>query len=86
MSDEPEHAGSYAEGWLSDKERELARELEHRRPVPRSAFRAALGRRLASLDPGYGHRPAHLRLLVVTWVTAGVTLLLIALGVSTGLL
>jgi len=63
---------------LDDAERELAASLGVQRPVPNAGFRGALGRHLAVRDPGYGPRPARLRLFVGGYLGAGG--LLIALG------
>ncbi len=58
---------------------QLARRLVDERPVPRAAFRGALGRRLAAADPGHGPRPARLTAIVSAWVAGG--LLVLAIGV-----
>ena len=64
----------------------LAERLSGQRPVPAAGFRGALGRHLAAIDPGYGPRPAHLRVMVSAYISAGT--LLIALGAlqATGVL
>jgi hypothetical protein len=59
-------------------EAELGRRLTSQRPVPAGDFRGALGRLLAATDPGYGARPARLRLKVAGWVSGGAAL--VALG------
>lgn len=59
-------------------ERELGERLRAGRPVPAAAFRGALGRRLAALDPGHGPRPERLLGSVTAGLGAG--LALIALG------
>lgn len=59
-------------------ERELAERLSASRPLPSAGFRGALWQHLAPLDPGYGPRPAKLRLIVAGYLAVG--LLLIALG------
>jgi hypothetical protein len=59
-------------------ERDLAERLSAARPLPSAGFRGALWQHLALLDPGYGPRPARLRLIVAGYVALG--LLLIALG------
>ncbi|MEA2146447.1 MAG: hypothetical protein QOG59_2034 [Solirubrobacteraceae bacterium] len=65
-------------------ESEMARRLAAERPVPAAGFRGALGRQLEADDPGYGPRPARLRLAVAAWLGAGgavgVVGALIALG------
>lgn len=50
---------------------ELEQLLISQRPVPGAAFRGGLGRMVAASDPGYGPRPARLRLLVAAWVLGG---------------
>jgi hypothetical protein len=52
--------------------------LVSQRPVPGAGFRGDLGRMVAAADPGYGHRPARLRLAVAGWVGGG--LLVAGLG------
>ena len=71
---------------LSPEDLMVAATLEARRPSPTPAFRGALGRRLTSLDPGYGHRPA--RLWAHAGMLAGVGALIVLLGllVSTGVI
>jgi hypothetical protein len=59
-------------------EPEVAERLIARRPVPAPWFRGALGRRLAAEDPGYGPRPARLRLTVAAYCAGGSVL--VALG------
>jgi hypothetical protein len=62
-----------------DKLARLARRLERERPLPRPAFRGALGRKLArELEP---HRPAPRRLRRLIGAYAGSGLLLLALPV-----
>lgn len=56
---------------------ELERRITAERPVPAADFRGALGRLLALSDPGYGPRPAHLRLKVAGWTAGGAVLVLI---------
>lgn len=65
-------------GELAPDERELADRLTGWRPVPGAGFRGALGRHLASRDPGYGPRPERLRLTVAAYLVLG--WLLTALG------
>lgn len=81
MTDEPDIAAELEPG-----ERELADRLGGERPIPAARFRGALARHLAARDPGYGPRPARLRLLVVGYLGAGS--LLISLGAlsATGVL
>src|SRR5579862_468686 len=52
-------------------ERELVAALTARRGVPEAGFRGPLGRYLASIDPGYGPRPARLRLITAGYVGCG---------------
>lgn len=59
-------------------EQDLADRLNAGRPLPSAGFRGALWKQLAALDPGYGPRPARLRLIVAGYLALG--LLLIALG------
>lgn len=65
-----------------DEERELAEHLRVHRPLPAAGFRGSLARRLTALDPGWGPRPARLKLIVAGWVGAGV--LLIGVGALLG--
>jgi hypothetical protein len=67
-------------GELPAEERRLAETLDSRRPLPAPAFRGNLGRRLALLNPGYGHRPAHLWTTAISFGLAGT--LLIAIGAA----
>ena len=71
---------------LSELERvdpELSDRLRLGRPVPPAGFRGRLGRHLAEQDPGYGTRPARLRLIVASYLGAGGLLIaLVALGLS----
>lgn len=73
MSREPEPGGE-----LTPQEGEIAERLMSGRPVPSAGFRGALQHHLSARDPGYGPRPARLRLIVVAYL--GVGLLLITLG------
>jgi hypothetical protein len=73
MTDDPKIGGE-----LPPDERALAERLHADRPVPAAAFRGALGRRLAALDPGYGPRPERLRPTVSGLL--GASALLLALG------
>jgi hypothetical protein len=67
-----------ADAELTASERELGDALASDRPIPSAGFRGALGRHLHSRDPGYGTRPARLRLTVSGLLAAGA--ILIALG------
>jgi hypothetical protein len=68
---------------LDSPEHNLADRLRIARPVPRAAFRGALGRRLAERDPGYGPRPERLRLIAAGYIGAGGLLIaLAALGLA----
>ena len=62
----------------------MARRLEDQRPMPAAGFRGALGRHLAARDPGYGPRPASLRLMVAGYAVAGTALLAAGTLVATG--
>jgi hypothetical protein len=59
----------------------LARRLQNARPVPAPAFRGRLGRQLAARPPRFA--PARLRLLIATYSTSGIALLVLgAVGAS----
>jgi hypothetical protein len=75
--DEPADGSAPADG-SELPEPELAERLIARRPVPAPWFRGALGRRLAAEDPGYGPRPARLRVTVAAYCAGGSVL--VALG------
>lgn len=60
----------------------LADKLTGARPAPRASFRGALGRYLAASDPGYGPRPAHLRMLVGLYAAGGLLLIVAGLVVA----
>ena len=62
---------------LPPAERELADRLAADRPLPGAGFRGALGRHLAERDPGYGPRPADLRVRVSGLAGAGGLLILV---------
>lgn len=63
---------------LETNERELAARMRSARPVPAAAFRGALARHVAELDPRLGPRPARVRLKASAALASGA--LLIALG------
>ena len=67
-------------------EHELAHRLGAERPVPAAGFRGALGRHLAARDPGYGPRPARLRLFVSVYLGTGGLLIVAGALVARGLL
>ncbi|MDA8067318.1 MAG: hypothetical protein M0T77_01700 [Actinomycetota bacterium] len=69
---------------LTPEDLMVATALSTHRPAPAPAFRGALTRRLAALDPGYGHRPARLRTHAALLCLAGAILLLLGLLVGTG--
>lgn len=71
---------------LSPEDLMVVATLEARRPVPTLAFRGALSRRLTSLDPGYGHRPARLWAHAGVLTGAGVVFVLMGLLVSMGVI
>jgi hypothetical protein len=81
MTDEPE-----ATGELGVAESQLAERLGDERPVPPAGFRGALGRHLAALDPGYGPRPARLRLIAGGYVATGAALIAFGALSATGVL
>jgi hypothetical protein len=61
----------------------MAERLRSERAVPSAGFRGALGRHLAANDPGYGPRPARLRITVAAYVASGAALIVVAaLGVT----
>ncbi|MGO9752508.1 MAG: hypothetical protein ACLP8S_00715 [Solirubrobacteraceae bacterium] len=62
----------------------LAEQLDAGRPAPSAGFRGALGRHLFALDPGYGPRPAHLRLAVAAYLVLGALLVLLGGLMSSG--
>jgi hypothetical protein len=64
----------------------VAKQLRDLRAVPGVAFRGALERRLAVLDPGYGPRPERLRTSVAVWLVAGLALLVVGAVVAGGIL
>jgi hypothetical protein len=78
MSDRPD-----TEAPLTASELEVADLLGRDRPLPDAQFRGALGRRLASLDPGWGPRPARLMAIVCAYL--GLAAVLIGLGALSGL-
>jgi hypothetical protein len=65
---------------MRDMDRHTEDRLQAERPVPRPAFRGALGRRLAAMRAaGVGH-PRHLKALVAAYAGSGFLLLAIALA------
>jgi hypothetical protein len=62
---------------LTEDELELFQQLADERGVPRAAFRGALTRLMRARDPGYGHRPARMRLLVAGLIGWGAVILTI---------
>jgi hypothetical protein len=81
MTDQP-----HDDAELPPGERSLADRLEADRPVPAAGFRGALRRSLDAQDPGYGPRPAHLRLIVSAYLGACLVLLAAAALDATGTL
>jgi hypothetical protein len=61
-------------------ERHTEDRLYAERPIPRPAFRGALGRRLAALRAAGVGRPRHLKALVAAYAGSGLALLAIALA------
>jgi len=73
-------------GELEAPERTLGERLEAGRPLPAAGFRGALGRHLAARDPGYGPRPARLRLITSAYLGASAVLLTLGALQATGAL
>jgi len=71
---------------LGPAERELALRLSDERVTPAPGFRGALGRHLATLDPGHGPLPAHLRRTVGLWLAGGGALIGLGLLQASGVL
>lgn len=65
---------------------ELAGRLAESRPFPAPDFRGSLRRALVAADPGYGPRPAQLRVRVVIFLALGALLLVIGFLQSIGAL
>ncbi|MGH2842339.1 MAG: hypothetical protein ACRDKL_01955 [Solirubrobacteraceae bacterium] len=61
---------------MTSAERAVAEALSRQRPAPTPAFRGALARRIAGLDPGYGHRPAGLWPRALPLIALGLLLVL----------
>ena len=66
------------------EERQASEWLQAVTPVPTAGFRGALGRYLRRRDPGFGPRPARLRLISAACLCAGALLLLVAALQATG--
>jgi len=81
MTDGPER-----ERELTSQELAFAEQLHVGKPVPSARFRGALGRHLTDRDPGYGTRPAHLRLMASGCLAAGALVLALGLLQATGAL
>lgn len=81
MQEQPEH-----EAELGTAERQLAERLAGERPVPAAGFRGVLGRYLAANDPGYGPRPEHLQRMVLSYLGAGLLLIVLAALIGVGAL
>ena len=71
---------------LPAEDRVFAAALEALHPAPTPLFRGALARRIAGLDPGYGHRPEHLWAKSTAMTAVGVVLVLIAALIATGVI
>jgi hypothetical protein len=71
---------------LTARELALAEQLHLAKPLPAAGFRGALSRHLAVRDPGYGTRPARLRLMVSGYLVAGALLLALGALQATGTL
>jgi len=78
--------GPDIDGELEAPERALGERLEAGRPLPAAGFRGALGRHLAARDPGYGPRPARLRLIASAYLGASAVLLALGALQATGAL
>jgi hypothetical protein len=78
--------GSEQDAPLEAVDDELAERLVRERPVPAAELRGALGRRLASNDPGYGPRPANLRIVAALYLGAGAAIMLLGALQATGAL
>jgi hypothetical protein len=61
-------------------DRQLEDRLRTERPLPRPAFRGALGRRLAAMRTAGVGRPRHLKALVAAYAGSGFVLLAIVLA------
>ncbi len=61
-------------------ERHTENRLQAERPVPRPAFRGALGRRLEAMRAAGVGRPRHLRALVAAYAGSGFVLLAVVLA------
>jgi hypothetical protein len=62
---------------LPEVEARVAELLVREKPLPSPGFRGMLGRHLARRDPGYGPRPAWLRLRAAGCIATGIALLVI---------
>jgi hypothetical protein len=69
---------------LEPGDQEFGERLRSERAVPAAGFRGALGRHLAARDPGYGPRPARLRLMVAAYLGSGAAVVAIAALGATG--
>ena len=65
-------------------ERAIAEMLVAKRPTPAAAFRGALARRIRSVDPGYGPRPANLWTQVLGFAAGGTALIVIGALIGLG--
>jgi hypothetical protein len=65
---------------MRDMDRHAEDRLYADRPVPRPAFRGALGRRLEAMHAAGVGRPRHLKTLVAVYAGSGFVLLAIALA------
>ncbi len=81
MSDQPDMTG----GEFTAEEQRLADLLSSRPPLPAPAFRGRLGRRVAALNPGYGHRPLHLWPTAAGFAAAGLIVMVIG-SIAAGVL
>jgi hypothetical protein len=67
---------------LTTEDRAVAALLEARLPQPSARFRSTLRSKLASLDPGYGHRPRRLAAQAGVLIGTGALLLLLGFLIS----
>ena len=65
---------------MRDIDRPTEDRLYAERPVPRPAFRGALGRRLLALRASGVGRPRHLKALVAAYAGSGLVFLAVALA------
>lgn len=69
---------------LDQADQAIVDKLNARRPLPAPSFRGMLARRLAAIDPGYSHRPAHLWARASALAGSGLALLIVGLLLAKG--